>query len=137
MNELTILIDHGQTAFTPESVLSGVIRWQLEVPPRGLRLQLMWYTSGKGTTDIHLEESLDFSSSQITGSESFRFTLPSAPYSFSGKYISLHWALELVSQPGSLNTKTEFILSPDGKEILLPQIQDSRPKASFGQFKLK
>lgn len=97
----------------------------------------MWYTSGKGSTDINLMESLDFSPSQTYGSESFRFTLPAAPYSFSGKYISLHWALELVSQPGSLNSKTEFTLSPSGQEIVLPQIGDPKPKISFGQFKPK
>ena len=122
MSALMILIAQGQSDFTPESPIRGVIRWDLDSSLRELRLRLIWHTTGKGSTDISIVEERDFSGSQTKGEQSFEFVLPDAPYSFSGKLISLHWALELVSQPGNFSSKTEFTLSPSGKEIVLPDI---------------
>ena len=49
----------------------------------------------------------------------FRITLPDGPFSFSGKLISLAWALELVIEPGSRATRTEITVSPTRMEILI------------------
>ena len=45
--------------------------------------------------------------------------LPSAPYSFSGKLVSLIWALELVAFPGETSTRVDITMAPDGKEVVL------------------
>jgi hypothetical protein len=45
--------------------------------------------------------------------------LPLAPYSFSGKLISLIWGLELVLEPSQETARFEFTLSPTGEEIML------------------
>jgi hypothetical protein len=45
--------------------------------------------------------------------------LPEGPYSFSGKLISLIWALELACSPGSETVRREITVSPTGHEIVL------------------
>jgi len=122
MNGLEILIHGGQTAFAPGDTLEGSIRWQVAGRVQGLRLQLLWYTSGKGTTDIGLIQCLEYPTQQSSGSEVFRFTLPDGPGSFSGQLISLRWALELVSEPSSESCRAEFVLSETGQEIILPSL---------------
>ena len=46
-------------------------------------------------------------------------TLPAGPYSFSGRLISLIWALELVAEPGNHVARVEITLGPDGQEVVL------------------
>jgi hypothetical protein len=53
---------------------------------------------------------------------SFRFRLPEAPYSFSGKLISLVWALELVLEPSKEVTRREIIVAPGGQEVHLDSV---------------
>jgi hypothetical protein len=50
---------------------------------------------------------------------SFSLQLPEGPYSFSGKLISLAWALELVAEPGSRASRIEITVSPTRREILI------------------
>jgi len=49
----------------------------------------------------------------------FRFLAPAEPYSFSGKLISLLWALEVVALPGHESARLDLTISPTGKEVLL------------------
>ena len=64
-----------------------------------------------------------------SGDAPFRFQLPSAPYSFSGKLISLVWAVEVVALPANIAGRVNIILSPDGKEIELLQVE--KPKSDL------
>jgi hypothetical protein len=50
----------------------------------------------------------------------FNIRLPEGPFSFSGKLISLVWAMEAVAEPGSRAERLEITVSPDRREILLP-----------------
>ena len=54
-----------------------------------------------------------------TGNRPFRFQLPDAPYSFSGKLISLIWAIEAVAEGIKEAARYEFVLAPEGREIEL------------------
>ena len=47
----------------------------------------------------------------------FKFALPHDPYSFSGKLISVCWAIELIIEPGSHVQRCEIVMSPTGKEV--------------------
>lgn len=53
----------------------------------------------------------------------FRFQLPEAPYSFSGKLISLAWALELIAYPSKEVVRREIVLAPGGSEVRLESVQ--------------
>src|ERR1043166_4380135 len=48
--------------------------------------------------------------------------LPESPYSFSGKLISLVWALELVAEPSKEVIRREFVLAPGGEEVRLDSL---------------
>jgi len=113
----------GVTAFRPGDEAAGTVRWQLDQPPRSLDLRLFWYTQGKGEQDMGVVEELPLAEPGAEGSRSFRFRLPAGPFSFSGKLISLLWAIEAVAETvgaGPQAGRCEIIVSPTGREILLP-----------------
>ena len=115
----TISIEIEKREYTPSEELAGEVSWQLEVAPEAIEIRLFWYTSGKGDRDTHIEQTKRYQRVTSTGSERFTFTLPAEPYSFSGKLISLLWAIEIVAQPGADSDRVEFVMAPEGKEVLL------------------
>jgi len=122
MNQITIDIqfDNDRNTFLPGQIMSGEVRWLCVEPPKKASLQLLWYTEGKSDEDVGLVEKNEFDNPQLSDIRNFEFHLPVGPYSFSGKLISLTWALELQVDKECL--RKEFTLSPTGKEILLKSI---------------
>jgi hypothetical protein len=121
MSELTITLDQDSHGFTPGEVVSGRVQWAADREPTDVELRLFWYTSGKGTSDIGVVEAISFDRPQRSDTRMFRFTLPHEPYSFSGKLISLIWAIELIVGPNAEAERFEFVMSPTRSEILLTQ----------------
>jgi hypothetical protein len=119
---LAIQIHDNQTAFSPRGRITGEVSWQLETPPQSVELRLVWGTSGRGNLDFCVVETMPFPNPQPTESRSFAFTLPEGPYSFSGKFIALTWALELAIEPGRQLVGQEITVAPGGREVVLPQI---------------
>jgi hypothetical protein len=119
MSKLDILLHEDKAALAPRETLGGTIRWNLDANPRCLELSLFWYTAGKGTRDVGVVETRRFEEPGAFGSRDFAFTLPDGPYSFSGRLISLIWAVELTCSPGSETVRREIVLSPTGHEVLL------------------
>ena len=119
MNNVTIdiEIEDNQTSFLPGQIVSGIVRWLCLEPPKKVRLELFWYTEGKGDEDVGLVEKIKFESPQASDNRRFEFQLPVGPYSFSGRLISLMWTLEL--QVDKDCTRKELVVSPVGNEILL------------------
>jgi hypothetical protein len=114
MSILKLAIRNGQTQFRPGETLEGVAGWQLGGPPRSVEVRLFWHTQGKGTEDLERVASLAFDDPRQEEARPFQFQLPRAPYSFSGKLISLMWELELVAQPGDHSTRLPITLAPSG-----------------------
>jgi hypothetical protein len=125
MNVLEIRTAERRTQFRPGEVIEGNIEWVLERSVEALELRLIWFTSGKGDADVSIEDSQRFESPALSDSAPFRFVFPEAPYSFSGKLISLSWALELVVIPGADATQFALTMSPTGEEVLLPQSDEA------------
>jgi hypothetical protein len=119
MGKLNIELNDSKDAFAPGEQVEGRIEWTLDANPRALELSLLWYTSGKGTRDVQVLHTHKIDSPGAFGSDKFSFTLPAGPYSFSGKLISLIWALELTCTPGDDAVRTEIVVSPTGREIIL------------------
>ena len=119
MNELRIDLSDGRTVFKPGEALSGNVTWRVEEEPSSAELRLFWYTSGKGTQDVAIVETMAFSTPRPDDHRSFTLTLPREPYSFSGKLISLVWAIELIVEPGPHVDRREFVLSRTGREVVL------------------
>jgi hypothetical protein len=92
--------------------------------PRSLSVMLSWTTSGKGTTDAAAVWTQDIPEPRAKGEKQIGAPLPDGPYSFSGKLISLQWRVELVANK-DISCAWEFVLGPDGAEILLGSSVDA------------
>lgn len=124
-SDLGIFIAEGRIAFTPGETLNVSALWALPNAPETLEVRLFWFTRGKGKEDVGVVavERID---SAAAGERALSFRLPAEPWSFSGKLISLLWAVELVAEPGGHSARAEFTLSPDGAEILLyPEAEET------------
>jgi hypothetical protein len=119
MSTLRIDISGGQRGYKPGETVSGRVTWQVDQPPQSAELRLFWYTSGKGTQDVENVDAVAFQTPQMNDDRTFSLTLPRQPFSFSGKLISLVWALELIVEPGSNVARQEFAMSALGKEVVL------------------
>ncbi|MEM9480628.1 MAG: hypothetical protein AAGA58_13315 [Verrucomicrobiota bacterium] len=105
------------TQFVPGQVLKGRVGWQSGDPVDRAELRLFYYTKGRGTRDVEVVDRTEWQSPSPIAQQNFEFPLPEGPYSFSGKLISLIWALELIVDPGEHTERLEFTLSPSGEEI--------------------
>jgi hypothetical protein len=116
MSPLSIAIADDKHAFKPGDSLAGHVSWDVS-EVTSAELQLFWYTRGKGTGDVGIVDTLVFANPQTTDQRSFQFKLPDTPYSFSGKLISILWAIELIVEPETAVERREFVMSPTGKEV--------------------
>jgi len=123
INQVRIGIRENRTAFLPGAELCGAAGWELSQTPKTVEVRLLWFTRGKGTGDVGVVDTVRFEQTLSMESRPFRFQLPIAPYSFSGKLISLLWAVELVVLPSKDSARTEFVLAPGGQEVLLELAQ--------------
>jgi len=121
MSTLKIGTYENRTAFQPGEEIAGKVLWILDESERAeaVEVRLFWYTQGKGTRDVALVGSVRFDDPPPREQREFRFTAPEGPYSFSGKLISLAWALEVVVLPSEETERIEVVVSPTGREVIL------------------
>jgi hypothetical protein len=119
MASLLIEPANQRTAYSPGETLTGMAAWELDQPATALELRLFFYTQGKGTQDTSIVDRVRFEHPSAAERRPFQFRLPEGPYSFSGKLISLCWALELVAEPGEQSQRLDLIIAPGGKEVLV------------------
>lgn len=131
MNDtLEIELRDKKTQFSPDEWIEGDVNWSFSAPQKRLEIRLLWFTQGKGTTDLgvvrtetveapHAQTGIGLSS----GSQAFRFRLPEAPHSFSGQLISLVWAVEVEAFPSKIAVQREFVMAPNGAEIELSRVE--------------
>jgi hypothetical protein len=119
-----IQIDGEKALFSPGETIQGTVSWEAEKIPRRVELRLFWYTTGRGTQDVGIIEVQQLPPSPPANPIPFTFALPAGPYSFTGTLITLGWAIELVSHPGSRAQRLEFSMSPQGKPIALAEASD-------------
>lgn len=116
MSEIRIALE--KKALSPSESLSGTATWKA-AQVDAIRINLIWYTHGKGDMDHHIVESQSVPHPSSSGSHRFSFNLPESPYSFSGKLLSLLWAVEVFLEPSDESDRCEFTLSPNGREVVL------------------
>jgi hypothetical protein len=127
MEHLAVEIHNGANAFLPGEMVEGTVSWQLDRPAEMAELRLFWYTQGKGDQDVGVVSTVPFANPGLQDRRVFRVSLPDGPFSFSGKLVSLLWALELVVEPGSRASRTEITVSPTRMEILLTPLTPGAP----------
>lgn len=131
MSTLEIDLRERRTNFSPGETLSGEVSWQLQNAAHAIELRLFWFTSGKGTSDVSVEQTRRFEAPALTGKHDFSFHLPLAPHSFAGTLIELTWALEAVVMPGEEATRAEFVLAPGGQKIEFSALGSDDVAAKF------
>lgn len=119
MERIEVSTRDGRYFFRPGETIEGTVSWRFDEAPRSVELRLFWYTEGKGDQDVEIAATFPFEAPGAEDRRGFRLEAPAEPWSFSGKLISLTWALEAVAEPGAKAARTEILLSPTGSEILL------------------
>lgn len=124
---MTASVQLEKTSLRPGEILRGTARWSGPATPDSAEARLIWFTRGKGTCDSAIVATETFAHPTPEEPHAFQFTLPDFPFSFSGKLVSVVWAVELVLDPDA-SAIAEFILAPEGREITLPTITDDAPR---------
>ncbi|MEK8024241.1 MAG: hypothetical protein AAB229_10600 [Candidatus Hydrogenedentota bacterium] len=114
-----VKLREGRTEYRPGETIKGSAAWLCEKAPSSAEIRLFWHTTGRGTRDMDIVATQKVDALMEHGAAEFSFTLPPAPYSFSGKLISIVWAVELVLQPFNEAARAEFTMGPAGKSIVL------------------
>jgi hypothetical protein len=139
MNTLNINLREPRAHFRPGEWAEGTVSWNFDRDVENAELRLLWFTRGKGDSDVSVVDTQVFAHPGRMESRPFRVQMPNAPHSFSGKLISLLWALELVADGVDEVARLEFSLSASGEEIVLPQVEQDKisqwrnrqPQSSF------
>lgn len=119
MKKLQIGLRENCTAFSPGEEIAGAVLWELASAPQEAELRLLWFTRGKGTDDLAVVETVHFKDPQPGDTRPFTLRAPAAPYSFSGKLISVIWALELIVEPGDHWERVEITVAPEHREVVV------------------
>lgn len=122
MNDLRIELADGP-ACTPGAEIRARLAWNLDAAPESLELRLFWHTVGKGTEDVEVVERLALPP-VASGDQRVALRAPVGPYSFSGRLISLVWALELMAEPAGETARAELVIAPGGEEVRLGSSAD-------------
>ena len=119
MSALTLELRDGRASLRPGDQIAGVARWDLPQAPASLEVRLFWYTQGKGTRDVGLAADMEVQNPGASGEEPFSFEAPQGPFSFSGRLVSLCWAIEFISEEPDETERLDIVISPAGEEVRL------------------
>ena len=115
-----ISLDNADGKFLAGSKIVGYVNWQgISEKADRIEIRLIWYTQGKGDRDFQINAAQTIATPGTNGESNFEFLAPARPYSFSGKLISLSWAIEVVEFPSLEATRKEITLSKTGEEVSL------------------
>ena len=131
MNELDINIAGGQKEFLPGEEIELELSWNLDHIADRVELRFVWNTSGKGDTDIGVAKVVPFDMPSQSHRTVTHVTLPIAPYTFSGRLISLMWGIELVAIPSGKSTRKAITIAPDGREVMIQNTSDGMENSDF------
>jgi hypothetical protein len=116
---LTLQTSDGATWFKPGELIEGRASWHFEPGEEveAIEVRLFWYTTGKGTQDVEVLRTFRSDAPDTSGHRDFSIRAPEGPYSFSGKLITLSWALELVTLPGGRTERLDLRIGPQPVEV--------------------
>ena len=117
MTTMAVELDGGRSTFKPGERVEGQASWELAEPPRSLEVRLFWTTSGRGDEDQEIVAVEQVPSPAASGWTRFSFQLPAGPYSFSGRLVSLAWALEVVAPHEEMAASAPIVVGPEGREV--------------------
>jgi len=116
---LTLQTTDGGTWFKPGELVEGRGSWYLDEEAEAIEVRLFWHTTGKGTQDVGIVHTLRIDGPDTSGHRDFSIRVPEGPYSFSGKLITLAWALELIALPSGETERLDLVIGPRPVEVSL------------------
>lgn len=116
---LSLQTSDGGTWFKPGELIEGRASWHLDGEADAIELHLFWYTTGKGSQDVGIVRTLRTEAPEPSGHRDFSIRAPEGPYSFSGRLITLAWALEVVALPGGESERLDLRIGPHPVEVRL------------------
>jgi len=118
---IEIGLEDGRTAYRPGEEVTGAVAWAIEEgePPASAEVRLVWFTRGHGDPSSELVAAAELPSPAALDRREFSLRLPEGPYSFTGKLITLVWAVEVVVEPGGRSEREEIVVSPTGRLVRL------------------
>jgi len=117
MSELNIKLDSDTNIFAPGQTVEANISWLLDEQPEKLSLALHWHTQSRAGEESGMADCLEIEGPGRSGSHDFAFQIPSGPYSFKGRLLSIEWVLELAALPGIDLARQPIIVSPTATTI--------------------
>lgn len=105
--------------YQPGEKISGQLRWFELSHCNELHVRLIWYTAGKGDLDFAIVAQQVIAYPPATGESEISFIAPRWPHSFSGKLITLTWAIEVVQKPNNQSARTDIVIGPGREEVSL------------------
>lgn len=116
---LAITFPDGRSAFEPGEEVELTLSWDRDAPLAEAELRLFWHTEGRGDPEGEMRQRYTFENLDAKGARRLRLELPTAPYSFAGKLVSLEWTLEFVELPSLDAARVPIVIAPRREEIRL------------------
>lgn len=126
MSILRLRIGEPGDRIRPCSSLEVEASWHLDGSDERVELNLLWHTRGRGSQDVEVVQSMELVSAcpGASGGRSCTLRIPEGPCSFSGKLITLAWALELVALPSREVERMDLVVSPERDEIDIRSLRE-------------
>lgn len=107
MSALNLIIDDGSVAAGDR--LSGKLSYPTQVPIKEIRVELRWYTEGRGTRDSKVVDTCALDPQQLTIGIPVPFSLQTphdGPVTYNGSLFRVIWEVRaMVVLSGMLNKK--------------------------------
>jgi hypothetical protein len=116
MNKISLETANESRAFEPGTAIEVDAAWELDAQPRAIELRVVWNMQGRRVQDFQIVDTVSLDASQ-SERKRIPLTLPREPYSFTGKYASLIWTLELVVLPSQDSARLPITIGPGGKAV--------------------
>lgn len=126
MKQSSLKTIDGRDAFEPGETIRLVAEWKCPQKPPRAEVRLIWFTEGKGDTDRAIVRREQLDKPRATDSRTVEFKLPEAPYSFSGKFVSLVWAVRLELFGAGKSRQLDITVAPLAREVILPDVTPTR-----------
>jgi hypothetical protein len=116
MNEIAASLTDDRTTFRAGERVEGRALWVFANAPESVEVRLFWHTSGKGDDEIGVVATHRVDMPSAAGDDAFALDLPTRPWSWHGKLVSLDWALEVVAQPGEQVFRIDLDVRPPASD---------------------
>jgi hypothetical protein len=112
MNEIAASLTGDRTTYSVGERVEGRALWVFASAPEAVEVRLFWHTSGKGDDEVGVFAVHRVDMPGPSGDEAFALELPTRPWTWHGKLLSLDWSLEVVALPDEEAFRIDLDVKP-------------------------